>query len=152
MAGQPEINRQWPISKQSCILQKMPRKPNFDLFHKIKMASKLWDKSTDHDHNLISSKGDQDTSSIKNNGPFLWALLRKYLETSNFDPHQNSTTIMKYIECDYNLINSKSGQDKTKFQTMPFMCSERKVLKPQIWPVSLSQSGAKMRKINWPWP
>ena len=132
MAGQPAINRQWPISKESCILQKMPRKPNFDLFHKIKMASKLWDKSTDHGHNPISSKGDQDTSSMKINGPFLLALLRKCLEASNFDPRQNSTTIIKYIECNYNLINSKGGQDKQNFRQCPSCVLREKSWNPKF--------------------
>ena len=39
-----------------------------------------------------------------------------------------------------------------KFQAILPMHSEENRQKPQIWPVSLNQNDAKMRKINRPWP
>ena len=39
-----------------------------------------------------------------------------------------------------------------KFQAIPSMRSLRNARKPQIWPVSLSQNSANIRKTNRPWP
>ena len=38
------------------------------------------------------------------------------------------------------------------FEAIPTFCSQENARKSQIWPVSLSQNGAKIRNINRPWP
>ena len=51
---------------------------------------------------------------------------------------------------DQNLIYSEGGQNTStgKFEAIPTLCSQENAQKSQIWPVSLSQNAAKMRKIN----
>ena len=51
---------------------------------------------------------------------------------------------------DQNLIHSEAGQNTStcKFEAIPLLCSQENAQKSQIWPVSLSQNAAKMRKIN----
>ena len=43
------------------VSHKIPENPQFDQFHEVKIAPKL-EKSTDRNHNLISSVGGQDTA------------------------------------------------------------------------------------------
>ena len=66
----------------SCVLQEMPGNPGFDLFHYVKIATKL-EKLTGHDHNLVSSEGGQDTSVSKISGHSLHVFSRKCPETQN---------------------------------------------------------------------
>ena len=61
---------------------KMPGNPTFDPFHLVKLASKL-EKSTNCNHNLISSESGQDISACKISGHFLNGFFRKCLETPN---------------------------------------------------------------------
>ena len=61
---------------------KMPENPKFYPFHEVKIASKL-EKSTNCNHNLISSESGQDTSACKISGHFLNGFFRKCLETPN---------------------------------------------------------------------
>ena len=94
-----KINRPWPKCKQSkkqsgyismsnfkpflpSILMKIARTPKFELFHKVKMMPK-WGKSTDHDQNLISSDGGQDTSACQSSGHSSFVFSRKCLEVAN---------------------------------------------------------------------
>ena len=63
----------------------MPRNPKFDPFHQVKIASML-EKSTDRDHELISSEGGQDTSACQISGHFLHAFSEKCSKTQKFDP------------------------------------------------------------------
>ena len=82
-----KTNRPWPKSNQFwrwsgyinmpnyrpfllCVLQIMFGNPKFDLFHFVKMPPK-WEKSPGRDHNLnlISSGGGQDTSTCQISGP-----------------------------------------------------------------------------------
>ena len=60
----------------------MPGNPKFDLFHYVKIVSKL-QKPTDRNPELISSEGGQDTSAYKISGHFLHAFSRKCSETQN---------------------------------------------------------------------
>ena len=61
---------------------KMPGNRKFYPFHLVKIASKL-EKSTNCNHNLISSESGQDTSACKISGHFLNGFFRKCLETPN---------------------------------------------------------------------
>ena len=63
-------------------MTKMPGNPQFYPFHKVKIASKL-EKSTNCNHNLISSESGQDTSTCKISGHFLHGFSRICLETPN---------------------------------------------------------------------
>ena len=85
----------------------------------VKIVTKL-QKSTDHDPELISTEGGQDTSACKISGHSLHAF---------FEIHQ-----------------------RAKFQAISSIRSPGNARKPQIWPVSLSQNSAKIRKMNRPWP
>ena len=60
----------------------------------------------------------------------------------------------KPIDHDPNFISSKGGQDASACQILGYFSHAfwRKSYKPQIWPVSLSQNGIKMRDINSLWP
>ena len=60
---------------------KCPETPNLTCFTKSKWRQK-GGKSTDRDHDLISSEGGQDTSACKIWGHFLHAFSSKYPETS----------------------------------------------------------------------
>ena len=62
--------------------------------------------------------------------------------------------LINSIDYDQNLISSEDGQAASacQIQAINVMHSPENARKPQIWPDSLSQSGAKMRKINIPWP
>ena len=64
------------------VLQEMTRNPKFDPFHYVKIVPKL-EKSTDHDHNLISSESGQDTSACKISGHSLHEFSRKCPESPN---------------------------------------------------------------------
>ena len=59
---------------------KMPGNSKFDLFHKVKIASKL-KKSINCNHNLISSESGQDTSAYQISVHSLHAFSRKCPET-----------------------------------------------------------------------
>ena len=63
-------------------MTKMPGNPKFYPFHLVKIASKL-EKSTNCNHNLISSESGQDTSACKISGNFLHGFSRKCLEIPN---------------------------------------------------------------------
>ena len=63
-------------------MTKMPGNPKFYQFHLVKIASKL-EKSTNCNHNPISSESGQDTSACKISGSFLHGFSRKCLETPN---------------------------------------------------------------------
>ena len=52
--------------------------------------SPKWGKSTDHDHNLISSQGDQDTSTCQISGNSSHVFSRKCPETSTLTCFSNS--------------------------------------------------------------
>ena len=60
----------------------------------------------------------------------------------------------KSTEHNQNPISSEGGRDTSACQNSGHSSHvfSRKGLESQIWPVSLSQSGAKRRKINRPWP
>ena len=62
--------------------QSMTKIPKFDPFHKVKIVPKL-EKSTNCDHNLLSSEDAQDTSTCKMPGHFLNGFSGKCLETPN---------------------------------------------------------------------
>ena len=59
----------------------------------------------------------------------------------------------KSTDCDQELTSSKGGQDTSacKILDHSFNAFSGNVQKPQIWPVSLSQNSAKIRKITRPW-
>ena len=58
------------------------RNPKFGLFHYVKVAPK-GGKSTDREHNLITSKGGQDTSAFKIAGHSQYKLAGNCLEIQN---------------------------------------------------------------------
>ena len=64
-----------------CFLREMPGNPKFDPLHWVKVTLK-GGKSTDHDHNLISSEGAQDTSTCKISDHSLHACSGQCQETS----------------------------------------------------------------------
>ena len=65
--------------------QSMAKIPKFDPFHEVKIVQKI-KKSTNCDHNLLSSEDGRDTSSSKMPGNFLNRFFRKCMEPSNL-PH-----------------------------------------------------------------
>ena len=85
-------------------------KPQFDPFHKVKVTPKEG-KPTDHDHNLISSEGGQDTSPCRISGQFLRVFSRKCPETPNlaFSLIQNSVFIRKSTDHNSHLVSSEDG-------------------------------------------
>ena len=60
----------------------------------------------------------------------------------------------KSTERDQNRISSEGGQDSSacKISGYSLHAFSGKCPETLIWPVSLSQSDTKSRKINWPWP
>ena len=59
-----------------CVLQKMTRNPKYDQFHWVEVVPKVG-KSTDHNPNLFSSEGGQDTSAYQIPGHSSHAFSRK---------------------------------------------------------------------------
>ena len=139
-----------------CILQKMPRNPKCDPFHKVKVAPKAG-KSTDHDQHLISIEGGQDTPACQIAGCSLHAFSGKCPEIPNLarftkskwhQKEENQQTMIK-ISSDWKVVRI---HQHAKLQAIPSMRSPGNARKPHIWPISLNQSRAKRRKINRPWP
>ena len=62
-------------------ITKMTGSPKFDSFHEVKLAPKL-EKSTNCDHDLFLSDGDQDKAACKISGHFL-AFSRECQDTPN---------------------------------------------------------------------
>ena len=60
----------------------MPRNPKYDQFHYVKILPKL-QKSTDRNHNLITSEGSQDTAAYQIAGHSPHAVSGKSPETIN---------------------------------------------------------------------
>ena len=68
--------------------------------------------STERDQNVISSEGDQDTSSCQNFRPFLLCVLKKMSGSCKFGLlSQNDSKMRKIKDDDPNLISSEGGQD-----------------------------------------
>ena len=114
-------------------------------------------KSTDQHQKLVSCEGGQDTSPCKISAHSLYVFSRKCLETPDLtrftkskwrqkEENQQTVTIILSV------LKVIKIHHHAKFQPIPSMRSPGIARKPQIWPVSLSQSGVKRRKINRPWP
>ena len=72
-----------------------------------------------------------------------------------FDPFhlvKIAPKLEKSQDRNHKLISSEGGQDTVAFQAIPSMGSLGNARKPQIWPVSLNQNSAKIRKSNRLWP
>ena len=110
----------------------------------VKMAPK-WGKATDHDPNVISFKGGQDTSACQilgNSSHVFWRKSWKPQKWGISTDHDQNLIVLKAIRIHHH----------AKFETIPPLCSQENAQKSQIWPVSLSLNAAKMRKINRWWP
>ena len=110
----------------------------------------------DFHQNLISFEGGQDSSAGQISGHSSHAFSRKCPQTIKFDQFHYVKVALKggkSTDCDQNLISSEGGHDTSvnKISSHSSMPSPEHAQKHQIWPVSLSQSGAKTRKINRPW-
>ena len=128
-----------------CILQEMPGNLKFDL-------PKL-QKSTDRDPEQISSEGGQDTSACKISGHSLHAFSRKCPETPNLTRFTKSKYCQNYksqqtVTQNQSVLKVVKIHQRAKFQDISSMCSPGNTRNPQIWPVSLSQNSAQIRKIN----
>ena len=83
---------------------KMAGNLKFDPFHWVKIASKL-EKSTNCNHNLISSEGDQAISSM---------VFQKMPGTPKFDQFHSVKIVQKLeksTDREHELISSEGGQD-----------------------------------------
>ena len=94
---------------------------------------------------------------MTNFGPFLPYIVTKMPGNCTFDLFHSVKMAPKWgksIDHDPYVISSKGGQDKSACQILGHSSHAfwRKSRKPQIWPVSLSQNGTKMRYINKAWP
>ena len=102
-----EINRLWWESNQlwrwlgymsmpnltsflPCALQKMSGNPTVDSFFLVKIVPKLGKQSADHGQHLISSDGDQNTSTYRIRGHSFHALSRQYLKPPNLTLYPKS--------------------------------------------------------------
>ena len=136
--------RQW-------VFQKMPGNPKFYPFHYIKIAPKL-EKSSDRNHNLISSECGQDTAAYYISGHSLHVFSRKCPETPNLTHFTKSKWCQNYktrqtMTQNQSVLKVVKTYQHAKFQAIPSMRSPGYAQKPQIWPVSLSQNSAKIRQI-----
>ena len=138
------------------VFQKMPGYPKFDPFHEVKIAPKLENHQTVtiiylvlkvvgiQQHTIF-----QAIPCMRSAGnarkPQIWPVslvkimpkLQKNQQTVTLND-----TVLKVVKI----------HQHAKFQAIASMCSPRYAWKPQIWPVSLSQNSAKIRKIIRPWP
>ena len=110
----------------------MSTKLKFDLFHWVKEVPK-WGKSTDHDQNLISFEGGQDTWAYQLSGHSSHA--RKCQETSNLtsftkskwqqnEENQQTDAIIKLV------LKVNRVHQHTKFQAISPMHSRENAQKP----------------------
>ena len=164
-ARKREMNRLWPNYNQfwrwsvyismpifrpvlRSVLNKMHRNPIVDLFQEVKVALK-WGKSTEPDLNVIRSKGKMIHNLTKFQAipPMHSSNMSTKLKFDLFHWVKEVPKWGKSTDHDQNLISFEGGQDTWAYQLSghSFHALSRK---PQIWPVSLSQSGNKMRKIS----
>ena len=89
--------------------------------------------------------------------PFLPCILKNKFTNLKFDQFYKVKVVPKgaksadrdKIELILNVV--RIHQHAT-FQAIPSKCSQGNAWKTQVWPVSLSQSGIKMGKVNRTWP
>ena len=120
-----------------------PRSPQSDWHRTMERTWQKWGKSTDHDQNLVTSEGGQDTSACQISAHSCNTFSRKCLETTNL------TCFTKLNAAKMRKTNRAWPKCK-QFPRYTSMSNFRPFL--QIWPVVLNQNGAKKRKINRPWP
>ena len=113
---------------------------------KIRKINRPWPRTNQF-------KGGQDTSACKISGHSLHAFSRKCPETPNLTRFTKSKWCQNYknqqtVTQNYILLKVVKIHQPAKFQVISFLLSPGNARKPQIWPVSLSQNSAKIKKIN----
>ena len=80
-----------------CVLKNCLPNPQFETLHYVQITVNMW-KSTDHDQNIISSTGEQNTLAYQISGHTFHAFCRKHTETSPGERTDGRTTqIYKWI-------------------------------------------------------
>ena len=137
--------------------RKCPKTTNLTRFTKSNSAKIKKKKATDRNHKVISSEDAQDTSACKIWAHSLHIFSRKCPETTNLTRFTKSKWCQnkkkqQTVTINWSILKVVKIHQHTKFQPISSTRSPGNARKPQIWPISLSQSDAKRRNINRPWP